>query len=267
MTEEAAETIDATGQIVCRDSSTPTPTTTPSLLGSHSTPSNLFGVTSMVAGNCGFSLAPFGDAADGEYLKHMMTKVEGMALEALEQGVPWNWLSFAEYLDRVEESGTAINVAFMVGHSAIRRMVLKEDSVGKEATPEQLAEMRALLKTSIEAGEPVSRLGVRSPTPTSTASRYRAAGPRGRGPGTVRGDLAARGDPRMGRRRALNGFDDDEVELMTKMSVLRTGPSTGTSSPSTRRVPRPIATSSRHARRPAGRVPRSWRSRCPSSSA
>ena len=103
----------------------------------------------MVAGNCGFSLAPLGDAADGEYLKHMMTKVEGMALEALEQGVPWNWLSFAEYLDRVEESGTAINVAFMVGHSAIRRMVMKEDSVGKKATPEQLAEMRALLKLSL----------------------------------------------------------------------------------------------------------------------
>ena len=153
VSEEAAETIDATGQIVCPGFVDPhTHYDAQIFWDPYSTPSNLFGVTSMVAGNCGFSLAPLGDAADGEYLKHMMTKVEGIALEALEQGVPWNWLSFAEYLDRVEESGTAINVAFMVGHSAIRRMVMKEDSVGKEATPEQLAEMRALLKTSIEAG-------------------------------------------------------------------------------------------------------------------
>ena len=128
VTEEAVETIDATGQIVCPGFVDPhTHYDAQIFWDPYSTPSNLFGVTSMVAGNCGFSLAPLGDAADGEYLKHMMTKVEGMALEALEQGVPWNWLSFAEYLDRVEESGTAINVAFMVGHSAIRRMVMKED--------------------------------------------------------------------------------------------------------------------------------------------
>ena len=66
--------------------------------------------------------------------------------------LPWNWSSFAEYLDRVEASGTAINIAFMVGHSAIRRQVMKDDAVGKEATPEQRAQMRALLKESIEAG-------------------------------------------------------------------------------------------------------------------
>jgi N-acyl-D-aspartate/D-glutamate deacylase len=222
VTEEAAETIDATGQIVCPGFVDPhTHYDAQIFWDPYSTPSNLFGVTSMVAGNCGFSLAPLGDAADGEYLKHMMTKVEGMALEALEQGVPWNWLSFAEYLDRVEESGTAINVAFMVGHSAIRRMVMKDDSVGKEATPEQLAEMRALLKTSIEAGGfgfSTGRSFTHSdadgqPVPSRWAAWEEVL------------ELCEETSLHEGTTLewvadgCLNGFDGDEVELMTKMSV------------------------------------------------
>ena len=228
VTEEAAETIDATGQNVCPGFVDPhTHYDAQMFWDPYSTPSNLFGVTSMVAGNCGFSLAPLGDAADGEYLKHMMTKVEGMALEALEQGVPWNWLSFAEYLHRVEESGTAINVAFMVGHSAIRRMVMKEDSVGKEATPEQLAEMRALLKTSIEAGGfgfSTGRSFTHSdadgqPVPSRWAAWEEVL------------ELCEETSLHEGTTLewvadgCLNGFDDDEVELMTKMSVTANRPS------------------------------------------
>ena len=102
ITDDAAETIDATGQVVCPGFVDPhTHYDAQIFWDPHATPSNLFGVTSMVAGNCGFSLAPLGDETDCEYLKHMMTKVEGMALEALVQGVPWNWNSFGEYLDRV----------------------------------------------------------------------------------------------------------------------------------------------------------------------
>ena len=56
----------------------------------------------------------------------MMVKVEGMALEALEEGVPWNWHTFGEYLDRVAGNGTAINVGFLVGHCALRRTVMKD---------------------------------------------------------------------------------------------------------------------------------------------
>jgi N-acyl-D-aspartate/D-glutamate deacylase len=113
-------------------------------------PSPLHGVTTAIGGNCGFSIAPLVPEA-GDYLKRMLARVEGMPLESLEAGLPWNWSSFGEYLDRIE--GTlAINAGFLVGHSALRRVVMGEDAVGKQATPEQIAAMVELLRTSIEQG-------------------------------------------------------------------------------------------------------------------
>ena len=153
VTEDATETVDATGLVVCPGFVDPHTHYDAQLFwDKRATPSNLFGVTSMVAGNCGFSLAPLGDEADGVDLPRMMVKVEGMALEALDQGVPWNWHTFGEYLDAVEDGGLAVNVGFLVGHCALRRVVMKDSSVGELATDEQIAEMRRLLKESIEAG-------------------------------------------------------------------------------------------------------------------
>jgi N-acyl-D-aspartate/D-glutamate deacylase len=149
--DAAAETIDAEGLVV-----------TPGFVDPHThydaqlfwdpsaSSSTLHGVTSIVAGNCGFTLAPLAER-DADYTRRMMSKVEGMPLAALEQGVPWNWSTFAEYLDRLDGQ-VGVNVAFLVGHCALRRHVMGADAVGSEATPDQVAAMVGLLHESLDAG-------------------------------------------------------------------------------------------------------------------
>ena len=149
--EPAAETIDATGLLV-----------TPGFVDPHThydaqliwdptaSPSLNHGVTSVIGGNCGFTLAPLREI-DADYTRKMMAKVEGMPLAALEQGIEWNWESFAEYLARLE-GNIAINAGFLVGHCAIRRYVMGPASVGEKASPEQITAMRDELGRSLAAG-------------------------------------------------------------------------------------------------------------------
>ncbi|MBV8952020.1 MAG: amidohydrolase family protein [Actinobacteria bacterium] len=113
-------------------------------------PSNLHGVTTVVGGNCGFTLAPI-KGEDADYIRRMMAKVEGMPLAALEHGVDWNWNTFAEYLDRLD-GNLAVNATFLVGHCALRRFVMGAESIGNEATPAQVDDMVRLLHESIDAG-------------------------------------------------------------------------------------------------------------------
>jgi N-acyl-D-aspartate/D-glutamate deacylase len=80
-----------------------------------------------------------------------MAKVEGMPLAALENGVPWNWSTFGEYLDRLDGS-LGVNAGFLVGHCALRRKVMGAERGGEVATDEEIAAMRALLGESIAAG-------------------------------------------------------------------------------------------------------------------
>ncbi len=149
----ASEVINAEGLVVCPGFIDPhTHYDAQIFWDPRATPSNLFGVTTVIGGNCGFSLAPLGDASDAEYLKKMMVKVEGMALESLEEGVPWDWQDFAEYLRAVEQGGVGVNVGFMVGHCALRRAVMKSDAVGHEANAEQISLMRGLLAHSLAVG-------------------------------------------------------------------------------------------------------------------
>jgi N-acyl-D-aspartate/D-glutamate deacylase len=113
-------------------------------------PSPLHGVTTVIGGNCGFTIAPLGPE-HGDYLMRMLARVEGMSVSALAEGVPWDWKSFGEYLDKID--GTlAPNAGFLVGHSTIRRVVMGERATQEAATPEDLAAMEQLLAESLAAG-------------------------------------------------------------------------------------------------------------------
>ncbi|HZP29098.1 MAG TPA: amidohydrolase family protein, partial [Acidimicrobiia bacterium] len=153
VTEPAVRTIDATGKLV-----------TPGFVDVHThfdaqvfwdsalTPSPLHGVTTALAGNCGFTIAPLSDDPDdGDYLMRMLARVEGMPIETLRAGVPWDWTTTAEYFDRVQ-GDVGINLGFMVGHSAIRRIAMGPDASSRAATPDELERMKTLLRTGLEAG-------------------------------------------------------------------------------------------------------------------
>ena len=113
-------------------------------------PSPLHGVTTVIGGNCGFTIAPL-VPSEADYLMKMLARVEGMPLDALAAGVPWNWSSTAEYFDSFD--GTlSVNAGFMVGHCAIRRVVMGERSVGEAATDDDLNAMTQLLGESLAAG-------------------------------------------------------------------------------------------------------------------
>ncbi|MFF3347443.1 amidohydrolase family protein [Streptomyces sp. NPDC002779] len=119
----------------------------------YATPSLNHGVTTVVGGNCGFTLAPLhpGRPADADYTRRMMSKVEGMSLVALEEGAPWSWHGFGEYLDALE-GRIAVNAGFMVGHCALRRYVMGEAAVGGQPSREQLDAMLGLLHDAMDAG-------------------------------------------------------------------------------------------------------------------
>ncbi len=113
-------------------------------------PSPLHGVTTMLAGNCGFTLAPINER-EADYLVRMLAIVEGMPLEALQAGVPCTWTSTGEYLDRVD--GTlAVNAGFMVGHSAVRRVVMQDDATRRAAEPHEIDTMVQVVRAGLASG-------------------------------------------------------------------------------------------------------------------
>src|SRR5262249_31410488 len=114
------------------------------------TPSSLHGVTTVVSGNCGFTIAPIEESAV-DYLTRMLSHVEGIPLEALRAGVDFQWRSFGEYLDRID-GNTAGDFGPLAGHSAIRRVVMGDDAVGTPATEDQLDRMCRLLRESLDGG-------------------------------------------------------------------------------------------------------------------
>ena len=217
--EPAARTIEADGRVI-----------TPGFVDLHThydpqvmwdpaaTPSSLHGVTSVFGGNCGFSIAPITPEA-ADYLIPMLARVEGMPVATLEAGLDRAWSSFGSWLDRLE-GNLAVNAGFLVGHSALRRVVMGDDAIGHEATPEQLAAMVALLHESIAAGglgfsstnsaSHSDHLGNPVPSRFATAEEFIAlARAAGEHPGTTLEFISS----------AAARFADSEIELMTAMSA------------------------------------------------
>ncbi len=115
------------------------------------TPSPTLGVTTVVIGNCGFTIAPC-RPGDRDLTMRNLTHVEGMSLEVLRQGIAWDFETFPDYLAALERRGTVLNVAAFIGHSSIRTWVLGEDATRRTARESEVAEMRALVSGAMAAG-------------------------------------------------------------------------------------------------------------------
>jgi N-acyl-D-aspartate/D-glutamate deacylase len=185
----------------------------------YATPSSLHGVTSVIGGNCGFTLAPL-KAEDADYTRRMMAKVEGMPLQALEQGIDWSWESFAQYLDGLD-GHVAVNAGFLVGHCALRRYVLGPEATERQSTAEEVKRLARLLEECLAAGglglsttrSSTHNDGDNKPVPSRVASEEEllqlcdvVAGY----PGTSLEAIV---------EGCLRGFSDREIELMAQMSA------------------------------------------------
>ena len=185
-------------------------------------PSPLHGVTTVVGGNCGFTIAPL-TPEDGDYLMRMLARVEGMPLESLAVGVPWNWRTTAEYLDLLD--GTLMpNAGFLVGHSALRRVVMHDDATRRAATGAEIADMQQLLRDGLSAGalgfsstwSPSHNDHTGTPVPSRHASRdemISLCSVVGEYPGTTLEFIPAVGQ-----------FSQDAFELMADMSAAANRP-------------------------------------------
>jgi N-acyl-D-aspartate/D-glutamate deacylase len=114
-------------------------------------PSPALGVTTVVMGNCGFTLAPC-RPPDRDLTMRNLTHVEGMSLEALRAGIDWGFESFPDYVGMLEKNGVGPNVACFVGHSGVRTFVLRGDAAKRAATPDEIAQMRRIVIEAMEAG-------------------------------------------------------------------------------------------------------------------
>jgi len=111
------------------------------------------GVTTVILGNCGFGVAPT-KPRDRDLILRTLENVEGMSLDALQAGLgaEWPFSTFGEFLSAIESRGTAIHVGAMVGHTPIRTWVMGEDAVSREASPEEIEEMRVLVAAALAEG-------------------------------------------------------------------------------------------------------------------
>jgi len=118
---------------------------------SFATPSPSNGVTTVVIGNCGFTIAPC-KPEHRDLTMRNLEHVEGMPLEALRTGVDWGFETYPEYLDLLERKGSVPNVASFCGHSSVRVNVMGEDAMKRKATDAEVAQMKRIVREAMDAG-------------------------------------------------------------------------------------------------------------------
>jgi N-acyl-D-amino-acid deacylase len=164
------------------------------------TPSCFHGVTTVVAGNCGFSIAPT-HSQDRELIANTLQKVEDMNPASLMAGIPWDFETFPDYLRSVERRGTMINFSAYVGHTPVRMWVMGPDAAERPATAEEIQQMSAVVAEAMDAGAAgfatsfaITHLGADGrPIPSRRAARdeiealFRVVGASGRGVVAVNG--------------------------------------------------------------------------------
>jgi N-acyl-D-amino-acid deacylase len=150
--EPAREVVDADGQVVA-----------PGFVDGHThmdaqifwdplgTSSCWQGVTTVVMGNCGFTLAPCAKA-DRHLVMRNLERAEDIAAEAMEAGIEWRWTTFAEFLDAIESLPKGINYSGYLGHSALRTYVMGERAFEQPAGEDDLAAMERELRDALRAG-------------------------------------------------------------------------------------------------------------------
>ena len=150
--DAAKRTIDADGLVV-----------TPGFVDVHThldaqvawdpdlTPISWHGVTTALLGNCGVTFAPC-KPGDRELLAGMMETVEDIPREAILEGLSWNWESYGEYLNELQQLNPAINIAGLIGHCALRFYVMGERGVEEDATPEDSARMAEIVEQAVLDG-------------------------------------------------------------------------------------------------------------------
>ena len=115
------------------------------------TSSSWHGVTSLVMGNCGVGLAPC-KPENQEIAAWDLVNVEAIPFEVLGKGVTWDWTTFPEYMDAAARRGAGINLGFMAPLTPFRHWVMGEESMERSATPEERAQIKALIKEAVAAG-------------------------------------------------------------------------------------------------------------------
>ena len=114
-------------------------------------PSSWHGVTTVITGNCGFSLFP-ADPGDVRWLLLMLSRVEGMPPASLAEGVTFRGGGCADFAANLAAQGLGVNVGLQVGHSAVRRKVMGDESVERAATVDEVAAMVDLVRDAMRDG-------------------------------------------------------------------------------------------------------------------